>query len=96
MKEAQYQSELIDRIKTRLPGCIVMKNDCNYLQGVPDLTVLYQAKWALLEVKATEKSKERPNQRHYIDKASVYSFASFIYPEIEEQVLEDLVRHMAA
>lgn len=94
MLESKYQGEIKARIEARLPGCIVMKNDCNDIQGIPDLTILYGAKWAFLEVKASEKSRERPNQRHYITKADSESFAAFIYPLVEEQVLNDLVYYM--
>jgi hypothetical protein len=95
MREAQYQSELIKRIKILLPGCLITKNDPNYTQGLPDLTVFYRDRWAFLEVKATEKSKERPNQRHYIETWSDQSFAAFIFPENESEVLAALEQHMA-
>lgn len=94
MLESKYQAELIKRIKIRLPGCLITKNDANYTQGLPDLTVFYNDKWAFLEVKPSEKSKERPNQRYYIDQWCERSFASFIYPEIEEEVLRELECHM--
>lgn len=94
MLESAYQSALIDRIKSILPGCIVMKNDCNHIQGIPDLTILYGAKWAFLEVKTSAKSRNRPNQMYYINKADSESFAAFIYPQVEEQILNDLVYYM--
>jgi hypothetical protein len=94
MLESQYQAELIPRIRERLPGCLILKNDCNYLQGIPDLTVFYKDRWAFLEVKASEKSKERPNQRVYIEAWARESFASFIYPEVEEYVLMMLYEYM--
>jgi len=67
-----------------------LKNDPEYLQGIPDLTILYNDKWALLEVKASADSDERPNQSHYVGVASDMSFAAFIYPENETEVLNDL------
>jgi hypothetical protein len=94
MLESQYQAGLIVRIKSRLPGCLITKNDANYTQGLPDLTVFYKDKWAFLEVKPSEKSKERPNQRYYINQWCEQSFAAFIYPEIEDEVLMELCRHM--
>lgn len=51
MIESKFQAELIKELKTIFPGCVVIKNDCNYIQGIPDLTVLYQDKWAVLECK---------------------------------------------
>lgn len=94
MLESEYQGLLISRIKARLPGCLVVKNDCNYIQGIPDLTVYYKDKWAFLEVKASEKSKERPNQRYYVETWGPQSFAMFIYPENEEDVLAKLEHFM--
>lgn len=90
MRENEYQAKLIPKIQALLPGCLIMKNDPNYIQGIPDLTILYKDKWGLLEVKASEKSKERPNQDHYIRLMSDQGFASFIYPENEEEVLNAL------
>lgn len=95
MKENQYQQELIKRIERLLPGCRILKNDANYRQGIPDLTIMWRGRYALLEVKASEKSKERPNQRWYVEEAAKETFASFIYPENEEEVLRALQRSLA-
>lgn len=92
MTEAEYQAGLIKRIHILLPGCMVIKNDPNYMQGIPDLTIFYGPRWALLEVKASEKSKERPNQRYYVEKWAEQTFCSFIYPENEVEVLNALQR----
>lgn len=40
-KENKFQADLVKEIKKRFPGAIVLKNDANYLQGIPDLTVLW-------------------------------------------------------
>jgi hypothetical protein len=90
MLERDYQAQIIKKIEARLPGCLVLKNDPNYIQGIPDLTVFHMDKWALLEVKPSERSKERPNQRWYIETWAEQGFAAFIYPENEEEVLDAL------
>lgn len=74
------------------PGCIVLKQDANYIQGMPDLLILYNDKWAALECKKNEKAKHRPNQDYYVDKLGKMSYASFIFPENEEAVLHDIQR----
>ena len=53
MKESAFQAKLIREIKKRFPGAIVLKNDPNYIQGFPDLTVLYIVGryWRLSRVK---------------------------------------------
>ena len=49
MKESKFQKEVIDEIQELLPDAIIMKNDPNYIQGIPDLTILSGDKWATLE-----------------------------------------------
>ena len=46
-RESKFQKDLIDEIEELFPGCIIMKNDPTYIQGIPDLIVLYKNKWAL-------------------------------------------------
>lgn len=91
-KENKYQGELIPRIKARFPGCEVLKNDEQYIQGIPDLTVLTDDGWALLETKAGEKSAKQPNQEHYVARFNELGFSAFIYPSNEEEVLDALQR----
>lgn len=90
MLENRFQAGLIKELKERFPGCLVLKNDPNYIQGFPDLTVLYNNKWALLEAKREGKATHRPNQDFYISKANDMSFARFICPENKEEVLHEL------
>ena len=73
-------------------GCVILKNDSEYIQGIPDLLVLFRDRWAMLEVKASEDSPNQPNQEWYIARLNKMSFAAFIYPENEEEVLNDLQR----
>lgn len=88
--ERDFQSTLIKEIKKRFPGCIVMKNDSGYIQGIPDLTVLYQNKWAALEVKRSKTASHRPNQEYYVGMMDEMSFARFICPETKETVLDEM------
>ena len=91
-KENAFQASLIREIKDRLPGSMVLKNDANYIQGVPDLSIFYKDKWAMLECKKDKDAKHQPNQNYYIDIFNGMSFASFIYPENKEEVLDELQR----
>lgn len=88
--EAKYQSQLIKNIKSRFPGCIVLKNDSSYIQGIPDLSIFYRDKWAMLEVKRSKSASHRPNQEYYVKMADDMSFSRFIYPENEEEVFCEL------
>ena len=88
--ERDFQPNLIKELKSLFPGCVVLKNDPNYIQGFPDLTVLYRDHWALLECKRYEDARRQANQKYYIDLASKMSFGSFIFPENKQEVLHDL------
>lgn len=88
--ERDFQSELIKEIKTTLPGCMVIKLDSGYIQGIPDLLVLYKDKWGTLENKRSAKAKKRPNQEYFVSKMNEMSFSRFIYPENKEEVLREL------
>ena len=90
MLENKFQAKLIKKIKNEYPGCIVMKNDASYIQGIPDLLVLYKDKWASLECKKTEKARHQPNQDYYVDQMNKMSFSRFIFPENEDEVHEEL------
>lgn len=90
MLESTYQSGLIDRLEARFPGCLVLKNDSSYLQGIPDLAIFWRNRWAMLEVKASRTAPQQPNQEWYVEHLNAMSFAAFIFPENEEEVLDAL------
>lgn len=92
--ESEFQSSLRNEIEELLPGSIVLKNDPNWLQGIPDLTILYKGKWAFLECKRGEKSVHQDNQDYYIDSFKNYTYTNFIYPENKEVVLDELQRSL--
>lgn len=87
MTEAAYQGKLIRKLKQIFPGCVVLKNDPQYQQGILDLTLLVGSMWAMLEVKASRTARVRPNQGYFVEQLDKMSFAAFIYPENEEEVL---------
>ena len=89
-KENEFQDNLRKEIEAMFPGCLVVKNDPNYLQGIPDLSIFYKDKWAMLEVKKSKDAPDRPNQPYYISLANEMSFGAKIYPENKEEVLHDL------
>lgn len=90
MRERDYQAKLIKELRLLFPGCVILKNDTDYIQGIPDLTILYRNFWAVLEVKASCDAAVQPNQDYYVGLLDNMSFAAFIYPENEEDVLNDL------
>lgn len=93
MLENVFQSRLIKELKELFPGCVIMKNDSSYIQGIPDLLILYKNKWASLECKKTSRAARQPNQEYYVEKMDEMSFSSFIYPENKDEVLDALYLH---
>ena len=89
-KESQFQAQLIYDLKELFPDCVVLKNDANYIQGFPDLLLLYKDHWAALECKRDAKASHQPNQDYYIQKLSGMSYAKFIHPENKKEVLDEL------
>jgi len=96
MRESQYQAKLIDELERRFPGCVILKNDPTYLQGIPDLVIFYGNRWAMLEVKASEKAPVQVNQPYWVATLNEMSYAAFIYPSIEEDVLRGLEQALTA
>ena len=90
MRENKFQAGLIKELKDRIPGCIVLKNDPNYLQGIPDLVIFKDDKWAMLECKRNGQAHRQPNQEYYVEKLDGMSFARFIDPSNKEEVLNEL------
>lgn len=89
-RENSFQANLIKKIKKLFPGCIVLKNDADYIQGMVDLLVLFGEKWFSLECKRDKNAPHRPNQDYYVSKMNDMSFSRFIYPENEQEVLDEL------
>lgn len=86
--ESGFQDKLRKDLESMFPGCMIFKMD--QIQGIPDLLVLYQDKWASLECKKSANATKQPNQEHYVGKMNEMSFSRFIYPENKEEVLSEL------
>ena len=92
MLESKFQANLKKEIKSRFPGCYVLKTDPTDIQGIPDLLILHKDKWASLEVKQSAKAHHRPNQDYRVNEMNEMSYSAFVYPENKEEVLNDLAR----
>lgn len=90
MSENQYQAKLIKKLRALFPACVISKMDPSYQQGIPDLLILWKNYWALLEVKPSKSASSQPNQDYFIERLGRMSFAAYIYPENEEEVLSAL------
>ena len=88
--ESAFQQKLIERLEREFVGIFILKNDSGYIQGIPDLLLMYNDRWAALEVKPYATAEHEPNQDYYIDGLNQMSYGAFIYPENEEEIFHDL------
>lgn len=96
MLERDFQVRLIKRLEILFPGCLVLKNDPTYLQGFPDLIILFKDRWAVLECKKSINEDYQPNQRYYLAKTKIMSYSATIYPENMEEILNELQQALRA
>lgn len=96
MRESTYQAKLIKKLQKLFPGCIIQKNDPTYTQGIPDLVIFYGDRWAMLEVKVSANAEEQPNQDYYVQRLNEMSFAAFVHPDNETEVLDGLQHALGA
>ena len=89
-QERFYQAGLIKTLRQEFDGCFILKNDSSYLQGVPDLLLLWRDRWAILEVKAEKPTASdfEPNQEYYLEQLNGMSFAACIYPANQDEVID--------
>lgn len=88
--ESEYRTGLIQRIQRRWPESVILPTDPSRQQGILDIIVLIGCRWAMLELKRASNSRRRPNQPYFVEKFNNMSFAAFICPENEDEVLDEL------
>lgn len=88
--ERDFQARVIKELYIMFPDCIVLKQDPNYQQGIPDLLILFRDRWAALEVKRTEKSRRQPNQPYFVELTNSMSFGRFLHTANKEEIFEEL------
>jgi hypothetical protein len=88
--ETAYRTGLITKLEEMFPGCFIVKNDPAENQGIPDLLILFRDMWAMLEIKRSGRASKQPNQGYYVDRFDEMSFAAFINPQNEAEVLDAL------
>lgn len=86
--ESGFQDRLRKDLEEMFPGCMIFKMDQH--QGIPDLLILHEDKWASLECKRNANAKKQPNQEYYVGRMNEMSFSRFICPENKEEVLSEL------
>lgn len=97
-RESVYQAELIKRLRKLFPDWIIIKNDANYLQGIPDWTAFSpNGRYAWFDVKQHAKAVHQPNQNWYIQFANDSgNLGIFVYPENEKEFIDEIQRALRA
>ena len=92
LKESVFQNKLIKEIKQLFStnNVYISKLDSGYTQGIPDLLILIDDFWGMLELKKSATAGHRPNQNYYVNLFGNMSFARFIFPENKDEVLKAL------
>lgn len=90
--ERDFERGLKKRLESIFPGCLYLKLDPTAIQGIPDRLVIWQDRWAALELKRSPRAKKQPNQEYYVDMMNEWSFAAFVHPGNVEEVLDALQR----
>ena len=94
-RENEFQPELIKELNRRFPGCLILKNDPTYIQGIPDLLVLKGEHWVALETKRSRNAAHQRNQNYYVNLMNDMSMAYFVDPANKEEVLDEIQRAFA-
>lgn len=89
--ESGFQDRLIEELHDLFPNCMVLKME--QFQGIPDLLILYNDKWASLECKRSARAEKQNNQPYYVELMDTMSFARFIDPQNKDIVLDELYLH---
>jgi len=96
MRESKFQADLIKELKQLFPDCIIQKLPTSTQQGLPDLLILYNDRWATLECKKSKDERVQPNQVFFVKKMKKMSYSAFIFPENKEQVLNELQQALSS
>ena len=91
-RESGFQASFIRHLRELFPDAIILKNDANYLQGVPDILVLIGPRWCAFECKMRPTSPQEANQGYYVTLMNEMSFATFVWPGNEKDILDELQR----
>lgn len=88
--ESQFKPEFLAEVRKLFPGCHIEINGTDFMQGIPDTTIYWGKHWAKLEFKRSRTARKQPNQDYYIEMFDRMSFARFVTPENQEDVLREL------
>lgn len=92
MSESQFKSafkrKLLELARQKRKDLVII--EVYDQRSMPDVIVLCGEKWAALEFKRSSQAAHRPNQDYFVDKLDQMSFATFVHPQNEEEVINEL------
>ncbi len=88
--ESEFQKDFKEDLEKAFPGCLIIKGNSTMRQGVPDLLLLHEDRWAMLELKRRKNSRHETNQDYYVDKLNEMSYSSFVTPENAQEVISEI------
>ena len=96
--EKNFKTRLLKRLNNIEHGYFFCK-EALALRGLPDIIGVYKGMFVGLECKKSESESRRstgrtPLQNHILQKIKIAGgFAEFIYPENEDEVLQEMILH---
>lgn len=94
--ESKFQKEFTDALEEKFPGCLIIKGNSSYRQGLPDWLMLHQDNWAAFEIKRNKNAKRSDSQSYYVNKMNDMSYASFVDPENYREVISEVQQTLGA
>jgi hypothetical protein len=91
MLESEFKKQAKERIIERFPYLdLDFINTKPFNRSMPDTFVIGPWTWAALEFKRSELAAQQANQDYHIERLNRKGYASFVFPENLEEVLNDL------
>ena len=92
MLESEFKNLVKNSIRDRFPNLdldFIDTNSYNF-RSMADLIILGPFVWAALEFKRSEDAPHQPNQDYHISRLNKKGYATFVFPENLEEVLDEL------
>jgi hypothetical protein len=91
--ESEFQGNLVKEIEGLLTDCMVLVKPGYYIQGFPDLLILYKNRWAILECKKSDDAAYQKNQKWWLAMLNeMGGYAAMIEPQNRKEILDEMVR----
>jgi hypothetical protein len=89
--ESEFKKQVKQRIRERFPNLdLDFINTKPYNRSMPDTFVIGPWAWAALEFKRSALAAQQANQDYHIERLNRKGYATFVFPENLEEVLDDL------